>query len=292
MTDLVLLERAGAIAKVTLNQPAKLNAVNNAMWRRLHELFAELDADDGLRCVVLAGAGERAFSVGADISEFEESRSTIDQARRYHERTHAAMHAIAQCRHPVIAQIRGLCVGGGLEITTVCDLRICGASSRFGIPVKRLGLVVSYTELKPLLELIGPANALEVLLEGRIHGAEEALRIGLVNRVIADAEVEARGDGDRRAHRRRRAAGRALAQEVHKTPHAPRAAQRPGDGRELPLLRHRGLPGWLSGVSRQVPAGIPGALSRAGRWRYRQDHQKREVRHVNRSAGRRALRAR
>ena len=84
MTDLVLLERAGAIAKVTLNQPAKLNAVNNAMWRRLRELFAELDADDSLRCVILAGAGERAFSVGADISEFEESRSTIDQARRYH----------------------------------------------------------------------------------------------------------------------------------------------------------------------------------------------------------------
>ena len=190
MTDLVLLERAGAIAKVTLNQPAKLNAVNNAMWRRLLELFAELDADDSLRCVILAGAGERAFSVGADISEFAESRSTIDQARRYHERTHAAMHAIAQCRHPVIAQIRGLCVGGGLEITTVCDLRICGASARFGIPVTRLGLVVSYTELKPLLELIGPANALEILLEGRMHGAEEALRIGLVNRVVADAEVE------------------------------------------------------------------------------------------------------
>jgi enoyl-CoA hydratase len=101
------------------------------------------------------------------------------------------MHAITQCRHPVIAQIRGLCVGGGLEITTVCDLRICGASSRFGIPVKRLGLVVSYTELKPLLELIGPANALEVLLEGRMHGAEEALRMGLVNRVVPDAEVEA-----------------------------------------------------------------------------------------------------
>jgi enoyl-CoA hydratase len=190
MTDLVLLEREGEIAKVTLNQPAKLNAVNNRMWTRLREIFAQLGGDEGLRCIILAGAGDRAFSVGADISEFEENRSTIDKARSYHERTHAAMQAILSCRHPVIAQIRGLCVGGGLELATICDLRICGASARFGIPVKRLGLVVSYTELKPLVDLIGPASALEVLLEGRIHGADEALRMGLVNRVVPDAEVE------------------------------------------------------------------------------------------------------
>jgi enoyl-CoA hydratase len=190
MTDLVLLERDGEIAKVTLNHPDKLNAINNRMWTRLGEIFTELDADDGLRCVILKGAGDRAFSVGADISEFEENRSTVEKARRYHERTHASMQAIFCCRHPVIAEIRGLCVGGGLELTTTCDLRICGASARFGIPVKRLGLVVSYTELKPLLDLIGPANALEILLEGRIHSAEEALRMGLVNRVVPDEEVE------------------------------------------------------------------------------------------------------
>jgi enoyl-CoA hydratase len=190
MTDLVLLERDDEIAKVTLNQPAKLNAVNNRMWTGLREIFAELDADERLRCIILAGAGDRAFSVGADISEFEENRSTLDKARRYHERTHASMQAIIGCRHPVIAQIRGLCVGGGLELATICDLRICGESARFGIPVKRLGLVVSYTELKPLIELIGPANALEVLLEGRIHGATDALRMGLVNRVVPDAEIE------------------------------------------------------------------------------------------------------
>jgi enoyl-CoA hydratase len=190
MSELVLLERDGAIAKVTLNQPAKLNAINNRMWSRLREIFVELDRDEGLRCVILAGSGERAFSVGADISEFEDNRSTIDKARRYHERTHAAMQAIVACRHPVIAQIRGLCVGGGLELATTCDLRICGAGARFGIPVKRLGLVVSYAELRPLVDLIGPANALEVLLEGRINGADEALRMGLVNRVVADDEVE------------------------------------------------------------------------------------------------------
>lgn len=190
MTDLVLLEREGEIAKVTLNQPAKLNAINNRMWTRLREIFTELDADESLRCVILAGAGERAFSVGADIGEFEENRSTIEQARRYFERTHAAMEAIVRCRHPVVAQIRGLCVGGGLELATTCDLRICGQSARFGIPIKRLGLVVSYAELKPLLDLIGPANALEILLEGKIHDGADALRMGLVNRIVPDDEIE------------------------------------------------------------------------------------------------------
>jgi enoyl-CoA hydratase/carnithine racemase len=160
------------------------------MWTRLRDVFSEINADDGLRCVILGGFGDRAFSVGADISEFEENRSTVEKARQYHERTHASMQAIFCCRHPVIAQIRGLCVGGGLELATICDLRICGESARFGIPVKRLGLVVSYAELKPLIDLIGPANALEVLLEGRIHSADEVLRMGLVNRVVPDDEVE------------------------------------------------------------------------------------------------------
>jgi enoyl-CoA hydratase/carnithine racemase len=191
MTDLVLLERDGEIAQVTLNQPAKLNAINNRMWARLGDIFAELDADERLRCVILKGAGERAFSVGADISEFEQNRSTVEQARRYHERTHAAMQAVSRCRHPVVAEVRGLCVGGGLELATICDIRICGASARFGIPVKRLGLVVSYAELATLLDLIGPANALEVLLEGQIYGAADALRMGLVNRMVPDHDLEA-----------------------------------------------------------------------------------------------------
>ena len=176
MTDLVLLERDGEIARVTLNQPAKLNAVNNRMWTRLGEIFAELDADDGLRCVILAGAGDRAFSVGADISEFEENRSTVEKARQYHERTHAAMQAIIGCRHPVIAQIKGLCVGGGLELTTICDLRICGESARFGIPVKRLGPGRLPCRAEAAARPDRPANALEILLEGRIHNAQEALQ--------------------------------------------------------------------------------------------------------------------
>jgi enoyl-CoA hydratase len=191
MSELVALQRDGDVATVTLNQPAKLNAVNNAMWDRLGELFGELDADPSVRCIVLTGAGEKAFSVGADISEFEQNRSSIAQARAYAQRTHGAMARIAGCRHPVIAKIRGLCVGGGLELALACDLRICGADSRFGIPVKRLGLVVAYSELKPLVDLVGPANAMEILLEGQIFGAGRAVAMGLVNRVVPDTELDA-----------------------------------------------------------------------------------------------------
>jgi enoyl-CoA hydratase/carnithine racemase len=187
----ILVERDGKIARVTLNQPAKLNAVNNAMWQRLGEVFGELDTDLTLRCVVLTGAGEKAFSVGADISEFEANRSTVEKARLYARRTHAAMTRITACRHPVVARIRGLCVGGGLELALTADLRIAGESARFGIPVKRLGLVVAYPELEPLVQLVGPANALEILLEGRIFGADDALRMGLINRVVPDAELDA-----------------------------------------------------------------------------------------------------
>jgi enoyl-CoA hydratase len=191
MTDLVLLEREGEIARVTLDRPDKLNAVNNAMWDRLGALFAELDADLALRCVIVAGAGERAFSVGADIAEFEENRSSVEQARRYARRTHRALDAIARCRHPVIAAIRGLCVGGGLELATCCDLRIAGESARFGIPVKRLGLVVAHSELKPLVDLVGPANAMEILLEGEVFGAQRAYDMGLINRPVPDETLEA-----------------------------------------------------------------------------------------------------
>lgn len=191
MTEAVVVERADAIARVTLNQPDRLNAINNLMWDRLGRIFDDLDGDEMLRCVIIEGAGETAFSVGADISEFEHNRSSVDQARFYGRRTHAAMQRIVRCRHPVVAKIRGLCVGGGLEVATTCDLRICGESARFGIPVKRLGLVVAYDELQPLVQLVGPANAMEILLEGDIFGAERAHAMGLVNRVVPDDGLEA-----------------------------------------------------------------------------------------------------
>jgi enoyl-CoA hydratase/carnithine racemase len=194
MESLVLVERDGDIATVTLNNPSKLNALNLQMWRELGEAFARLSQDDALRCVVLRGAGEKAFAAGADVLEFAELRSNAEQSRAYAQVTQKAMEAIAACQHPTVAMIHGACVGGGLEIASMCDIRICGESSRFGVPVNRLGLVMSYHELQGVIALAGRANALEIVLEGRVFGAQEAFDKGLVNRVVADAEVEAEAD--------------------------------------------------------------------------------------------------
>ncbi|MDB5809572.1 MAG: Enoyl-CoA hydratase [Betaproteobacteria bacterium] len=186
----VLLSRDGVIATVRLNNPARLNALNKPMWQALGDTMRTLSADDNLRCVVLRGAGEKAFAAGADIAEFATERANAKQARGYGELIHATMQAVAHCRHPVVAMIQGACVGGGLEIAAMCDLRICGASSRFGVPIKNLGLTMGYGELQGMLALVGRAVALEILLEGRVFDASEALHKRLVNRVVADAEVE------------------------------------------------------------------------------------------------------
>ncbi len=189
--DTVLVERDGPVATVILNRPEKLNALTRDMWRRLGEVFRDLDRDGDLRCIVLRGAGDAAMGVGADISEFEDVRADSKQAADYGAMVHGSLSAIRRCRHPVIALIKGLCVGGALELALVCDLRVCGQSSRFGVPVNRLGLVMAYPEIESLVGLVGPAVALEILYEARVFGADEAKEKDLVNRVVADGQVEA-----------------------------------------------------------------------------------------------------
>jgi enoyl-CoA hydratase len=186
----ILVRREGAIATVVLNRPEKLNALTRSMWQRLEEVFRELSAQVSLRCVVIRGAGTKSFAPGNDISEFENERANVEQARIYGRIMHRTLDAIAECRHPVVAMIHGICVGGGLEIAGLADIRICGESSRFGVPIKNLGLVMAYGELKRLIDLAGYATALEILLEGRVFGAQEALQKGLVTRVVADGKVE------------------------------------------------------------------------------------------------------
>jgi enoyl-CoA hydratase/carnithine racemase len=186
----VLVAREGVIATVALNNPDKLNALNKPMWEKLGIVMGELSADAGLRCVVLRGAGDKAFAAGADISEFARERADSRQAKDYGALIHATMQSIAHCVHPVIAMIRGACVGGGLEIAAMCDLRICGESSRFGVPIKNLGLTMGYGELQGVLGLVGRAITSEILLEGRIFDAAEALQKRLVNRVVRDADLK------------------------------------------------------------------------------------------------------
>ena len=187
--DFIRIERDGDIATVVLNRPEKLNALVKPMWRRLGEVMRELSADDELRCIVMRGAGDRSFAPGNDIAEFADQRSSSELARAYGEIHHAALAALYECRHPMVALIQGICVGGGLEIAALCDLRICGTSSRFGAPINRLGLCMGLGEMQGLLSLVGKAATLEILLEGRVFGADEALAKGLVTRIVADDAV-------------------------------------------------------------------------------------------------------
>ncbi len=190
MNQYILTKRDDALATVILNRPEKLNALTKSMWQRLGETFVSLSEEDDLRCIILHGAGERAFSPGNDIKEFKKERYNIETARAYGTIMLNTLQAIESCRHPVIAMIQGVCVGGGLEIASVCDMRICGESSRFGIPVNRLGLVMSLPELKGLVNLVGRATAFEMLLEGEIFDAAKAKKIGLINRMVADDRLE------------------------------------------------------------------------------------------------------
>jgi enoyl-CoA hydratase len=223
-TEQILVSRQGAIATVLLNRPEKLNALTKAMWQRLGAAFTELSADDTLRCVIVRGAGTKAFSPGNDIAEFAGERSNVEQARAYGRIMHQTIDAIAECRHPVVAMIHGICVGGGLEIAGLADIRVCGESSRFGVPIKNLGLTMGYGELRRLIELVGQSVALEILLEGRVFGAAEALQKGLVTRVVADHEVEQ----EALATARRIAEGAPLVARWHK-----KFARRLADARPL-----------------------------------------------------------
>ena len=212
MSEPILVERSGPVATVTLNRPDKLNALTKPMWRALGAAVARLSADDSVRCIVLRGAGERAFSPGNDIGEFATDRSNKAQAREYGAIMHATVQALQECRQPIVAQIHGICVGGGLEIAALADIRICGESSRFGAPIKNLGLVMAYAEMAPLVRLVGTAVALEIVLEGRVFDAAEAKAKGLVTRVVPDGEVAA----EARAAAQRIADGAPLAARWHK----------------------------------------------------------------------------
>ena len=211
MSGSVLLERDGATATVTLSNPERLNALSASMWRQLASTFQELNDDQGLRCVVLRGAGDKAFAAGADIANFATERANSKQAKEY-ARGLAGVSALAECRHPVVALIKGACVGGGLLVAAQADIRICGESSRFGVPVKNLGLVEAYDELQGMMRVVGRAATLEILLEGRIWNAREAYEKGLVSRVVPDDKVVE----ESYATARRIAEGAPLAARWHK----------------------------------------------------------------------------
>ncbi|MBM3485620.1 MAG: enoyl-CoA hydratase/isomerase family protein [Alphaproteobacteria bacterium] len=225
----LLVSRDGAIATVVINRPAKRNALDQATWRSLGAAFEALSHDEALRCVILRGAGTEAFAAGADISGFPTERSTPALVRTYTDDTDRATRAIAACRHPVIAMIHGFCLGGGLEIAVNCDIRIAGRSARFGIPVKRMGLFLSYDLLDSLIAIAGRATTMELVLEGRVFDAAEALERQLVSRLVDDAGLEAEAI----ATAERIADGAPLAARFHR-----RAIRRLGEPQPITEAEH------------------------------------------------------
>lgn len=190
MSGEIIFAREQDVVVLTLSNPDRLNAINAKMWRELHAAMQQVHDDDSVRCVIIRGAGDKAFAAGGDIEEFATVRATVDDALHYHDTLVAqALDAIRTCPIPTIAAIQGACVGGGLEIAGCCDLRIAGRSARFGAPINRLGFSMYPGEMAGLLAVVGPTVLLEILLEGRILDAAEAFAKGLLTRVVDDAEV-------------------------------------------------------------------------------------------------------
>ncbi|MQX34932.1 enoyl-CoA hydratase/isomerase family protein [Roseospira navarrensis] len=186
MSDDAILTRrddSGHVATVTLNKPDKLNALDLPMWQGLAEAFEALAEDESLRCVVLEGAG-KAFAAGADIGEFDTVRATPEQAKTYDLMLRRALKAVRECPAPVVARIDGACVGGGLELACMADLRVATTRSKFGVPIARISVVMAYPEIEAIQRLIGPARMNEILLEGKILDAAWALQAGLVNYAV------------------------------------------------------------------------------------------------------------
>ena len=185
------VEKRGATGWIVFDQPAKRNAINNAMWRGIPPAMKQFDADPEVRCVAFRGAGTEAFSAGADISEFEARRANQEAVGQYDGLLDQVLHSIQGSLKPSVAMISGYCLGGGVEIALACDLRYCSASSQFGVPAARLGLAYNVEGHKRLFETVGHARAREIMFLGRRYKADEALAMGLVHRVLPDAELEA-----------------------------------------------------------------------------------------------------
>ena len=164
MSKLIKLNKKNNhLVEVIMNRAEKLNAMTKPMWIELGKVFKKLSKNKNLRCIIIRGEGGKSFSPGNDIGEFKRERSSSKLAKSYGKYLHGTLGAISNCPIPTVALIEGICVGGGLEIAGCCDLRICGKSSRFGIPIKRLGLTMAAKEWEVLLSVVSYSTAMEIL---------------------------------------------------------------------------------------------------------------------------------
>ncbi len=190
-TDKMIARSEGAIAWMIFNNPQRRNALSMEMQEAIPQILGEFARDGAVRIVVMAGAGDRAFVSGADISEFQERRSSPEAIKAYDRLMAEAAASYAALGKPLIAMIRGSCMGGGMLTAMQADLRIASEDAYFGVPAARLGLGYGLAGVKALIDLVGPAHTREILLTGRRFDAADALRMGLIDRVVPAAELEA-----------------------------------------------------------------------------------------------------
>ncbi|HEV8440258.1 MAG TPA: enoyl-CoA hydratase [Methylomirabilota bacterium] len=191
MSDHILVEQDGHIATVVFNRPKMRNAISLAMWSEIATVTERLSKDDSVRAIVYRGAGTEAFASGADISEFKEHRKDTATALAYGKQTDAAYSAIRVCPKPTVAMVFGFCMGGAMAVGMACDLRFAAHGSKFGIPAARLSIIYGLDAVHQLVDLVGPAYAKDILYSARAVEAEEAIRIGLIQRLMPAAELEA-----------------------------------------------------------------------------------------------------
>jgi len=190
-TEKMLAHVEDGVGWITFNQPNKRNAVSLAMWEAVPEIIEDFISTRDVRVVVLKGAGDKAFVSGADISEFEEVRNTPEQVAAYEDATGGCHAALQSLEIPLIAMIRGFCIGGGMAIALSADIRITADDGQFGVPAAKLGLGYGYGGIKELMNLVGPSFAKEIFFTGGRFSASDAETMGLVNRVVAVDELEA-----------------------------------------------------------------------------------------------------
>jgi enoyl-CoA hydratase/carnithine racemase len=189
-TDKMLSRKEGRVGYVTFNNPERHNAVSLDMWEAAEGILDEFKSDKEIRVVIVTGAGGKAFISGADISKFEKERSTQEAVDHYNEVVDRASAAFYKFPKPTIAMIRGYCIGGGVGLALCCDMRICTEASKFGVPAAKLSLGYRFSGLKKLVDVVGPSYAKEIFFTARQFTAAEAQQMGLVNRVVPDADLE------------------------------------------------------------------------------------------------------
>jgi enoyl-CoA hydratase len=188
--DPLIVIHEAPLGWLVLNRPHVRNALNLRTWERIAEGVAELVADDAVRVIVMRGTTPEAFIAGADISEFPAMRADAAQARKYRDAPNNAIVAMVECRKPIVAMISGVCIGGGVQVALACDIRIAARGTRMGVPAARLGLAYPLEGVNMLAQTVGPANARDILLSARLFDAEEALHMGLVNRIVDPEKLE------------------------------------------------------------------------------------------------------